>query len=254
MTEEEQWLIEEMNRCTMVLEDFISTYYHQLFEIYGQTVRSNENYFLQIISCTKSNILVDLNQLRLDFKQLGNLADELCILCNNSSDSTLNIRELSQKKLKFSQEIEIYQLLNHLIQFANLEYQEAYQTTIYKRMVDCIFQSIHKNYSSKAIVMDVLLDVKNFLSSLTEKEKGSLIVEHFTINYSRNQGIFITSLSFSRGAGFYQLESRIFGIVMQLLEGEYFSLSIEEKIQKLGWIYKTDFYKGKMKEKVIGTT
>ena len=255
MTKEEKWLTEKINQCTTLLEDFNNIYQNQLFYLCNQAISSDTHRFVLEISCTKVNILLDLNRSRLKLERLESLVLTLYSLCNSlSSDFNPVVEEqFNQLGMKLSQEIKIYQLLNHLIQLTSLEYDKEYESTIYKKMVDCIFSSIKKNYFSKSITVDVLTDTKNFLSTLTEKEHGELIIEHFTINYSRNQGVFFSSFSSSCGKEFHKLESTIFGIILQSLGEEFRSFSLEEKIKKLESIYQTDFYKKYFSSSTFGT-
>lgn len=116
-------------------------------------------------------------------------------------------------------------------------------------MMDCIFSSIKNNHVNEPI--NDLTDVKAFFHGLTEKEIGELIVEHFTINYSRNQGLFFDGLS--SGLENYVHKSSIFANVMQSLEKEFRSLSLEDKIKKLKSIYQTDFYKKQILDSTLGT-
>lgn len=251
MTEEQSWLSEKMNQCATLIEDFSNIYESQLFNLCRQAISSEEPLPIREISCTKVNILLDLKRARLDLDRLRSLVFGIYNVYNNQSndynDETKKV--LYDHRFIFSQQIEVYQLLNHLIQLTNLEYDKEYESTVYKKMVDCIFASIKKNSGSKSF--HVLTDTKNFLNTLTEKEKGELIVEHFTINYSKNQDVFFSSLS--SGLENYGAESSIFGNVIQSLGEEFRSLNLEDKIKKLGSIYQTDFYQKHFSNQTFGT-
>lgn len=251
MTKEQSWLSEKMNQCATLIENFSNIYEDQLFELCCQAISSDEPLSIREISCTKVNILLDLNRARLDLDRLRNLVFSIYNIYNNQTrDYNDEIQKvLYDHRFIFSQQIEIYQLLNHLIQLTSLEYDKEYESTVYKKMVDCIFASIKKNSGSKSFY--VLTDTKNFLNTLTEKEKGELIVEHFTINYSKNQDVFFSSLS--SGLENYGSESSIFGNVIQSLGEEFRSLNLEDKIKKLGSIYQTDFYQKHFSNQTFGT-
>ena len=255
MTKEESWLVEKMNYCTTLVEEFSGTYNNYLFDLCRQALGSGESGMLYAISCTKINILLSLKNERLDLNRLMGLGIDLYYsICKDSLyENDSEMQELSKQENLFCREIKLYQLLNHLIQLSKLEYNQEYESTVYKRFIDCIFSSIHKNYINPSKTTVVLSDIKDFFHQLTEKEQGELIVEHFTVNYNRNQGLFLSLLSTCCDYNFCQTALSIFASVMEELGREFCSLDLEEKIQKLERVYLTDFYREHFLNSTYGT-
>lgn len=254
MTKEESWLYEKMHQCFMLVEEFNNTYNNWLFDLFRQAFSSDEGSMLYAISCTKINILLNLKHERLDLNQLRELVFELYSIYNNSSsDVDLEKQKLSEQEKELCREIQVYQVLNQLIQLSKLEYNQEYKSTIYKRFIDCIFSSIQQNYLKQSKTMEVLSDTKNFLHQLTEKEQGELIVEHFTVNYARNQGLFLSYLSTFPDYNFSKIAPSIFVDIIETLGREFCSLNLEEKLQKLERVYLTDFYRNQFISSTFGT-
>lgn len=206
---------------------------------------SDFNPYSAVINCTTMNILVNLDQQKMSLKDTPGLLHSIEYLMKITPVSKYVeiFHQLIKAVTPLEQEIETYQLINTLAQLTTLEYDQKYENTTYYNFIECIFKSMENNRESKDYISSIMTDVKNYLSKLSSKEIGELIVEHFTINYDRNASIYLRGFSSTANVKLNSVQSLAFVKFFETLEEEYLSYSKEEKLEKLSKIYQTDFYK-----------
>lgn len=135
--------------------------------------------------------------------------------------------------------LELHQLQENLTQLTKLEYKGDYESSIYKKLIDVIMESIKESRTKTQTYHLIPENALQFLKSLSEKEIGQLMVEYYTKNYNRNQGIYFDLLSQGTITTF---TSTIFVGTMFSLHKEFRNFDGNRMLARFRPIYQTEFY------------
>lgn len=160
------------------------------------------------------------------------------------------MEQLAHKEDQLERFLFISQLQSTIMRLTELEYEVAYESTVYSQLIKTIFTSIEKYQKQSSqktkseMVKQALIDTEQFLATLDEKQLGELAIEHYSENYNRNIGIFIDAMSHRFRTSFeeFDYQDEIFKSTLEALNNKLHHTGINGVERLLNAIEQTAFY------------
>ncbi len=157
-----------------------------------------------------------------------------------SLESSISLGDSLEEAMNtFTGNLELYQLQEVMAKLTKVEYDGDYETSMYKKLTTVIIDSIKENLLPVQIFHLAYQNALNFLKSLSKQDLGQLMLEHYTQNYNRNQGIYIDLLKTGLDQTFVTL---VFTNTMTKLHKEFVTVQGDQRIAYLHLMEQTNFY------------